>query len=291
MEDSNRAIGLLDSGVGGLTVAREIFRLLPEEDIIYYGDTLHLPYGPKNLTLVRDYVEKIISYLISKKNVKAVVIACNTGTSAALEYVQQKFEIPIFGMIKSAAARAVEISDKQKIAVIGTEGTVNSSAYQNAILNLNKEAELYAEACPKFVDLVEEGKFDGEEVKKTALDYLSPLIEAEVDSLILGCTHFPYLTPLLRKIMGADVTLINPAHEMAVEVKKNLAEIDLLKEAGSKDSVHKFIVSDRSRISRRFLEHGRRFLGLEALKFKEENIFNGNYNWEENKLCAQMEEK
>ena len=273
LEDSNRAIGLLDSGVGGLTVAREIFRLLPEEDIIYYGDTLHLPYGPKDLTLVRKYAEKIISYLISEKNVKAVVIACNTATSAALDYVQNKFEIPIFGMIKSAAAKAVEISDNQKIAVIGTEGTVNSFAYQNAILNLNNKAELYAEACPKFVDLVEEGKFDGAEVEKTARNYLLPLIDAEVDSLILGCTHFPYLSPLLAEIMGTKVTLINPAHEMAVEVLNTLTKIDLLNKSKPAQSEHRFIVSDRSKISRRFLEHGRIFLGLEALKFKEENIF------------------
>lgn len=273
LEDTNRAIGLLDSGVGGLTVAREIFRLLPGEDIIYYGDTLHLPYGPKDLNLVREYAEKIINYLIREKNVKAVVIACNTATSAALDYVQEKFEIPIFGMIKSAAAKAVEISDQQKIAVIGTEGTVNSSAYQNAILNLNNEAELYAKACPKFVDLVEEGKFDGVEVEKTARNYLSALIEAEVDSLILGCTHFPYLTPLLAEIMGENVELINPAHEMAVEVKNKLVEINLLKSTAAETPEHKFIVSDQERISRRFLEHGRRFLGLEALKFTEENIF------------------
>lgn len=281
LEDLSRAIGLLDSGVGGLTVAREIFRLLPEENIIYYGDTLHLPYGSKDLALIREYVEEIISYLINKKNVKAVVIACNTATSAALDYVQEKFEIPIFGMIKSAASKAVEISDKQKIAVIGTEGTVNSFAYQNAILNLSNTAELYAEACPKFVDLVEEGKFNGAEVKKTASDYLLPLIEAEVDSLILGCTHFPYLSPLLAEIMGANVTLINPAHEMAVEVKNTLTEIDLLKKSETEESVHRFIVSDLSRISRRFLEHGCRFLGLEALNFKEENIFSEEYNWEE----------
>ncbi|WP_111572015.1 glutamate racemase [Halanaerobium saccharolyticum] len=281
MEESSRAIGLLDSGVGGLTVAREIFKLLPKEDIIYYGDTLHLPYGPKDLNLVREYVEKIIRYLISKKNVKAVVIACNTATSAALDHVQKKFEIPIFGMIKSAAAKAVEISSRQKIAVIGTEGTVNSFAYQNAILKLNNRAELYAEACPKFVDLVEQGKFDGAAVEKTARNYLLPLIEAEVDSLILGCTHFPYLSPLLAKIMGTKVTLINPAHEMAVEVRDKLTEIDLLKKSPAEQPEHRFIVSDRSRISRRFLEHGRKFLGLEALNFKEENIFSKEYNWEE----------
>lgn len=272
MEAANRAIGLLDSGVGGLTVAREIFKLMPEENIVYYGDTLHLPYGPKDLNLVREYVEEIISYLIKEKNVKAVVIACNTATSAALNYVKQKFEVPIFGMIQSAAVRAVELSRDKKIAVIGTEGTVKSNAYQNAILEIDSEVKLFAKACPKFVDLVEEGKFSGVEVEKTAHNYLDPLIEAEVDSLILGCTHFPYLTPVLSKIMGNKVRLINPAHEMALEVKKNLGNLALLKKNNLK-SRNKFIVSDKEKISKRFLEHGRQFLQLNELKFEEENIF------------------
>ena len=273
LEDSNRAIGLLDSGVGGLTVAREIFKLLPEEDIIYYGDTLHLPYGPKDLSLVRNYVEKIINYLIEEKNVKSIVIACNTATSAALEYVQNKFDLPIFGMINSAAQKAVQVSSNQKIGVIGTEGTVNSRAYQNAILDLDAEARVFAEACPKFVDLVEEGKFSGREVEKTAYNYLESLININIDSLILGCTHFPYLTPVLQEVMGEKVCLVNPAHEMAVEVKDTLSQLDLLKKNRAKKASHTFIVSDQKRISRRFLEHGRKFLGLENLNFLEENIF------------------
>jgi len=272
LEASNRAIGLLDSGVGGLTVAREIFKLMPEENIIYYGDTLHLPYGPKDLNLVREYVEEIISYLIKEKKVKAVVIACNTATSAALDYVKQKFEVPIFGMIQSAAVRAVELSRNKKIAIIGTEGTVKSNAYQNVILEIDSEVKLFAKACPKFVNLVEEGKFDGVEVEKTAHDYLDFLIEAEVDSLILGCTHFPYLTPILSKIMGDKLRLINPAHEMALEVRENLSNLALLKKNNLKSS-NKFIVSDKEKISKRFLKYGRQFLKLNELKFEEKNIF------------------
>lgn len=272
MEASNRAIGLLDSGVGGLTVAREIFKLMPEENIIYYGDTLHLPYGPKDLNLVREYVEEIISYLIKEKKVKAVVIACNTATSAALDYVKQKFEVPIFGMIKSTAVRAVKLSRNKKIAIIGTEGTVKSNAYQNVILEIDSEVKLFAKACPKFVNLVEEGKFDGVEVEKTAHDYLDFLIEAEVDSLILGCTHFPYLTPILSKIMGDKLRLINPAHEMALEVRENLSNLALLKKNNLKSS-NKFIVSDKEKISKRFLKYGRQFLKLNELKFEEKNIF------------------
>ncbi|TDP16310.1 glutamate racemase [Halanaerobium congolense] len=272
MEASNRAIGLLDSGVGGLTVAREIFKLMPEENIIYYGDTLHLPYGPKDLNLVREYVEEIISYLIKEKKVKAVVIACNTATSAAFDYVKQKFEVPIFGMIKSTAVRAVKLSRNKKIAIIGTEGTVKSNAYQNIILEIDSEVKLFAKACPKFVNLVEEGKFDGVEVEKTAHDYLDFLIEAEVDSLILGCTHFPYLTPILSKIMGDKLRLINPAHEMALEVRENLSNLALLKKNNLKSS-NKFIVSDKEKISKRFLKYGRQFLKLNELKFEEKNIF------------------
>jgi len=273
LKASNRAIGLLDSGVGGLTVAREIFRLMPEENIIYYGDTMHLPYGPKDLNLIREYVEEIIQYLIKNKNVKAVVIACNTATSAALDYVKNKFDIPIFGMIKSAAARAVELSSDQKIAIIGTEGTVNSESYQTEILKINAKVQLFAKACPRFVDLVEEGKFNCNEVRKTARDYLSPLIEADVDSLILGCTHFPYLTPVLSRTMGENVQLINPAHEMALEVKNTLNKMGLIKKTNNNSNQHKFIVSDKNRISKRFLDHGRKFLNLKELNFKEENIF------------------
>ncbi len=273
LEASNRAIGLLDSGVGGLTVAREILRLMPEENIIYYGDTLHLPYGPKDLNLLREFVEKIIKYLIEEKNIKAVVIACNTATSAALDYVKKEFDIPIFGMIKSAAARAVELSSDQKIAIIGTEGTVNSGSYQTEILQINSKIELFAKACPKFVDLVEEGKFDGNEVLETAKDYLLSLIEADVDSLILGCTHFPYLTPVLSRVMGEDVQLINPAYEMALEVKNRLTKMGLITKRDNKSKQHEFIVSDKNRISKRFLKHGQIFLNLEELNFKEKNIF------------------
>lgn len=274
LEGSDRAIGLLDSGVGGLTVAREIFKLMPAEKLIYYGDTLHLPYGPKDLNLLREYVEEIIQYLMKEKNVKAVVIACNTATSVALDYVKMKFDIPIFGMIKSAAAKAVELSTEQKIAIIGTEGTINSASYQEQILKINSEIKLFAKACPKFVELVEEGKFDGKEVQKTAQAYLLSLKEADVDSLILGCTHFPYLTPVLNKIMGENVRLINPAYEMALEVRNRLDSMDLMKNSSTNLKEHQFIVSDKNRISKRFLEHGRKFLNLEELNFKEENIFN-----------------
>lgn len=278
MDDSTRALGLLDSGVGGLTVAREIFTLLPEEDVIYYGDTLHLPYGPKDLSVVKAYTERIIDYLKEEKGVKSVVIACNTATSAALNYVKNKFSIPIFGMIDSAAKKAVKVSNNKKIAVIGTKGTINSQAYQNAIKTRDPESIIFSQACPKFVDLVEQGKFSGDQVRGTAYSYLNHLINAGVDVLILGCTHFPYLKPVLTEVMGKNVRLVNPAEEMAVEVKNELDKLELLKKNNNSvkflKGKHEFIVSDKTRISKSFLEHGRRFLELENLNFQEDNIFN-----------------
>lgn len=273
LDDVKRPIGLLDSGVGGLTVAREIFKLLPEEDIIYFGDTLHLPYGPKDLDLVCDYVEKIIRYLITEKKVKAVVIACNTGTSAALSYMQKLFDIPIFGVINGAVEKAVNLSKNRKIALIGTEGTVNSGAYQKAIFNLAETDQVFARPCPEFVELVEAGKFTGPEVKSTAEFYLEPLREAGVDVLILGCTHFPYLTAVIAEVMGAEVKLVNPAYEVAREVKLNLILNNLVRNSAAVSGQHQFLVSDLSRVSQDFLQHGREFLQLDELNFKEDNIF------------------
>lgn len=272
MSKNNCPIGVLDSGVGGLTVARELFKLMPEEDIIYYGDTLHLPYGPKDLVVIRSYVEKIIQYLKDEKDVKAVVIACNTATSAALRYVQNKFSLPIFGMITSTAKKTVKLSSTKKIAVIGTEGTINSQAYQKAVKAVDPTVKVYAESCPDFVQLVEAGKFKGKEVTQTAKTYLLPLKNKNIDNLILGCTHFPYLRPVIKKIMGSEVKLIDPAHIMAEEVKIKLEEKNIAK-CNKKSGKHKFFVSQHSQISEEFLEHGRKFLGLNQLDFKEENIF------------------
>lgn len=273
VDNSKQAIGLLDSGVGGLTVALEVFKLLPKENIVYYGDTLHLPYGLKKLSVVRGYVEKIIKYLINEKNVKAIIIACNTATSAALEYVKEKFEIPIFGMIKRAAVKAVAVSKNQKIGVIGTAGTIKSSAYQQAISRVNNEAEIHPKVCSEFVTLVEAGKFKGTKVKKIVANCLKPLKNSGIDTLILGCTHFPYLTPIIAEVMGRELNLINPASAVAAQVKKTLFDLDLLTNKETNFLKHQFLVSERQKISTRFLRNGSKFLALESLEFKEENIF------------------
>ncbi|MFW6270855.1 MAG: glutamate racemase [Bacillota bacterium] len=274
MEKREAPIGLLDSGVGGLTVVKEVMEELPREKIVYYGDTLHLPYGPRLLDEVRTFVNNIVEFLVEEKKVKAVVLACNTATSAALDIVKDKYNIPVFGTIKSVVRLAYEVSKKNKIGVIGTEGTINSQSYQNALMNLNQELEIYSAACPGFVKLVEKGLFKGKKVEEIAHKYLDGLKMAGIDALILGCTHYPYLIPVIRKVMGKDVTLISSGKAMALEIKNTLRKKELFYQNNhTKISQQEFIVSDKNKISRTFLEKGREYLNLPSLEFKENNIF------------------
>ena len=275
MEKSLQPIGMLDSGVGGLTVAREITNFLPEEEIVYYGDTLHLPYGPRLLEEVKGFVFKIIDYLLLEKDAKSVVLACNTATSAALSEVKEKYSVPVVGTIKSVTHRAYELSSRNRIGIIGTQGTVNSQAYQKSLLKIDSELNVFSAACPGFVELVEKGIFKGKKVKKIAHKYLDGLRESGIDVLILGCTHFPYLIPEIQDIMGSKVKLLSSGEAMAREIKKVFQEQGLLHPDNQKSRIsqQEFIVSDRNRISRAFLEKGREFLDLPALEFKEHNIF------------------
>ncbi|MFW5985487.1 MAG: glutamate racemase [Halanaerobiaceae bacterium] len=276
MEECMKPIGMLDSGVGGLTVAREVTRILPEEEIIYYGDTLHLPYGPRLLDEVKKFVHHIINFFLEEKKVKAVVLACNTATSAALNEVEDEYDIPFFGTIKSVTSRAYKMSEKKRIGVIGTEGTVNSQAYQKSLLDIDAELKVFSAACPGFVDLVERGIFSGPEAEKMAHKYLDGLRESDIDVLILGCTHFPYLIPVLQKVMGEDVSLLSSGEAMAQQIRTVFKKEKLLHPDNHKSEIsqQEFIVSDKSRISRTFLEKGRKYLKLPALEFKEYNIFN-----------------
>jgi len=273
--DSRGPIGLLDSGVGGLTVLKEFVTHLPEEDIIYYGDTLHLPYGPRQLSEVRIFVKKIIDFLIVKRNIKAIVLACNTATSASLAMVKDNYNIPVLGTIASATEKAIAITENNRIGVIGTEGTINSQAYQEALMKSNKNLEVYSVACPDFVELVEEGKFQGPEVEKMVYKYLSGLKSVNIDVLILGCTHYPYLVKPIQNFFGEDVILVSSAVEMAREAKRVLASKNLLRNTKHDSGIRKneFIVSDKKKISHTFLKKGRKFLQLPSLSFKEINVF------------------
>lgn len=273
--DKNKPIGMLDSGVGGLTVAREIVNVLPEENIVYYGDTLHLPYGPRMLDQVRSFVFKIIDYLLEEKEAKAIVLACNTATSAALDLVKEKYSVPVFGTIESVTETAYQFSKNKKIGIIGTEGTINSQAYQKSLQKIDNSLKVFSAACPEFVRLVEAGKFSGSEVEKQAHRYLDGLRETGIDVLILGCTHYPYLIPVIEKVMGEMVKLISSGMAMAEEIRNILEKKNLLKNGENKSNIsqQQFIVSDKKRISRRFLNKGRKYLQLPELEFIEENIF------------------
>ena len=249
-------LGVFDSGIGGLTVARALFEKLPRESVIYFGDTARVPYGPKSPDTVRRYSGEILAYLL-KRGVKAVVVACNTSTAHALADLQAHSPVPVVGVIEPGARAAVRASRTGKIGVIGTAGTVASGAYERAIKALRGDAQVASQACPLFVPLVEEGWFEHPATELIAREYLEPLRRAGVDVVVLGCTHYPLLKPLLGRVLGPGVTLIDSADETAESVKRELAERQLTAD-GQGSPEHRFVVSDDEP---HFRKVGARFLG------------------------------
>lgn len=219
-------IGVFDSGVGGLTVAREIMRNLPNEDIVYFGDTARVPYGSKSKDNIIRYSRQIIHFL-QTKGVKAIVIACNTASALALETVKDEFDLPIIGVVEPGARAALAVTETKKIGVIGTEATVRSAMYEKIIQGIEPEVSVLAKACPLFVPLVEEG-FKKHHVTDEIIDYyLASLKESDIDALILGCTHYPLLRSKIREYVGEKITLVNPAYETAMDLKVILQENDM----------------------------------------------------------------
>lgn len=253
-------IGIFDSGVGGLTVMSEIVKQLPQENLVYFGDTLRLPYGPRDLKEVRSFIFQIIDYL-QTLNVKLVVIACNTGTAAGLAEAQRHFDLPIVGVIEPGARAAVMVTRNRRIGVIGTKGTIASGAYSRAVRSLDAGVTVYSAACPKFVEIVEKGmisdaNFFSPKAYTTAKGYLTPLLRADIDCLILGCTHYPLLKGLLGKVCGDDVVLISSAKETALEVRTILVRRDEL--STGRTPVYRFITTGNTE---QFRLLGSRFLG------------------------------
>jgi len=249
-------IGIFDSGVGGLTVVSELFRILPREDIIYFGDTAHLPYGSKSKEAVTRFSLDIVNFLKAQK-VKIIIVACNTASSFALSRLREKIDLPVIGVIEPGAQAAIYTTRNFKIGIIGTEGTIKSRAFEEALKKINRNVKVFSQACPLFVPLVEEGWLDEPETSQIAEKYLSPLKDKGIDTLILGCTHYPLLKELLSRIMGQGVSLIDTAEATAKAVKKSLGEKNLLRK-GNHKSVYKFFVSDDPE---KFLQLGIRFLG------------------------------
>jgi len=222
------AIGFLDSGIGGFSVVQEIKKILPKEKIEYFADHARQPYGPRRQKEIEGFVIQIINFLL-EKGIKACIIACNTATAAGLIRAKEFFDIPIIGVIEPGAKAAVATTSNGKIGLIATEFTVNSKAYHKEIKKINPKIEIFANPCPKFTPLVELGQFEATETYQAAKEYLKPIKDAQVDTLILGCTHYPFLQKVISDIMGPKVRLVNPAYNTVLDLKKILEEKYLLK--------------------------------------------------------------
>ncbi|MBQ5676758.1 MAG: glutamate racemase [Lachnospiraceae bacterium] len=222
-------IGVFDSGIGGLTVVREIMRQIPNEKIIYFGDTARVPYGSKSKDTITRYSRQICRFLMTKE-VKTIVVACNTATAYALDELEKEIDLPMIGVLKPGAKVAAETTKNGKVGVIATRATIGSESYTHYIKQINPEATVLGKACPLFVPLVEEGLLEDPVTDEIAMRYLSELKDEEIDTLILGCTHYPLIRKTIGRTMGDGVTLVNPAYETARELKEQLAMRNLLNE-------------------------------------------------------------
>ncbi len=238
----DRPIGMFDSGFGGLTVARALIDLLPGEDLVYFGDTARYPYGPWDLDEVRRFAREITAMLVERHRVKMIVVACNTAAAAALELLRFEHDVPLVGVIDPGVRACVAATRNRKVGVIGTVGTIGSGAYQRAVRAQRTSVQLTACACPGFVELVERGETSGHQVRVLAERLLAPVKEAGVDTLLLGCTHYPFLARTIGDVMGRDVVLVDSADETAFEVRSILDDTGLGRRSAAKGA-HRFVSS------------------------------------------------
>ena len=245
--DKYSPIGIFDSGVGGLTVARELMKQLPNERLIYFGDTARVPYGSKSKETVTKFSKQIVRFLLEQK-VKAIVVACNTASAVALNEIEEEIQIPIIGVVRPGARAAAETTKNLKVGVIATEATIHSEIYNQFIKKIDDKVEIIGKACPLFVPLAEEGLIEDPVTDEIARRYLEELKDTGIDTLILGCTHYPLLRSTIQKTMGEEVRLVNPAYETARECKGMLEMCMLLNdkqpELGQKQ--YQFFVSDEA---------------------------------------------
>lgn len=247
-------VGVFDSGIGGLTVVKEIRKLLPRENIVYLGDTARLPYGTKSIEAIIEFSIQNTEFLIAR-GAKFIVVACYSATSAALDTIQRKFDVPIIGVIKPGVRKALEVSRTGRIGVIGTSLTIYSGAYEKAFTKLEADCEILGRACPLFIPLVEEGWLDHPATRLVAQSYLKPLKEDGIDTLLLGCTHFPLLMPVIKKVMG-DINYVDASRAVSAELREKLAKKSLLN-PGGKGKISIYLTD----LSQNFKEIGERFLG------------------------------
>lgn len=258
----DRPIGMFDSGVGGLTVARAVIDVLPGEDLLYLGDTARGPFGSRELAEVREFALEIVDWLV-RQGVKLVVVACNTAAAAALAEAQATFAVPILGVVEPGLRAGLRATSRRRLGMIGTAATVGSGAYEDALGRMRADAVLESVACPRFVEFVERGETSGPEVAAVAEEYLAPLRLAAVDTLILGCTHYPLLARVISDTVGRDVTLISSADETAFEVADimSLTGTRRRRDATSAPGRHRFVCTGDTETFQRL---GERFLGPEV---------------------------
>lgn len=245
VKDPGAPIGIFDSGVGGLTVAREIMRQIPNERLVYFGDTARVPYGNKSKETVTKFSKQIIRFL-KTQNVKAIVVACNTASAYALDEIEKELDIPIIGVVKPGAKVAAEVTRNKRVGVIATAGTIQSQIYTEYIKGINENIQVIGKACPLFVPLVEEGLLEDPVTDEIATRYLNELKDIDIDTLILGCTHYPLIRSTVGRIMGEGVTLVNPAYETAIELRSLLERENLLNPSTQRlgTNQYQFFVSD-----------------------------------------------
>ena len=256
---NDRPIGVMDSGVGGLTVVRAILDQLPNEPVIYVGDTANGPYGPRPIAQVRELALDVLDSLV-ERDVKMLVIACNSASAAVLRDARERYSVPVIEVIQPAVRRAVAATRTGRIGVIGTAATITSGAYADAFAAA-PQVTLESQACPRFVEFVEAGITNGTELTSVAREYLTPILNADIDTLVLGCTHYPLLTGVISMIAGDKITLVSSAEETAKDVYRTLVELDLLRDESLSDPKHLFLATGKP-----FTQLARRFLGPDVVE-------------------------
>jgi glutamate racemase len=267
IETMQKAIGIFDSGIGGLTVLKEIVAKLPDENIIYLGDTARVPYGIRSAETVTRYSFENTRFLLAQE-IKMLVVACNTATAVSLDEVKKEFPLPVIGVLEPGARAAVRATRTRKVGVIGTEATIGSGAYEKAIKKLAADVEVHSRACPLFVSLAEEGWTDNDVAELVARKYLAPLQGTGIDTLVLGCTHYPLLKTVIRKAIGSGITLIDSATETAGEVAEVLEKLKW-RGNGKGEAIRKYYVTDTPA---RFEKIGKLFLGDVLLRAEQVRV-------------------
>lgn len=259
----NRPIGVFDSGVGGLTVVQEIWKIMPEEEVLYFADTANVPYGDKPLSEIKSIALKICDFLVQEK-VKMIIMGCNISSAIALSDAQKEYPIPIIGLIEAAVEEAIRVTMNKRIGIIATQGTILSRAYQRNLESKDIRLKIFARACPPFVPIVEKGEIDAPQTKKIIEEYIQPLLVEGIDTLILGCTHYPFLKTQIEEITGDKVKTVDPAKGTVKKAKEILEQKDLRNNSSSGHSIQFLVTGTTSSI----INLGGKFLGREIKEIK-----------------------